>query len=148
MNPPDVIQEVGSRLNLTGLTMAEGICRLVFDRSVPIDIEDDGVGNLYFHTSLGKLPESNREAVLIALMGSHLFGLQTDGAVFGLHPKTHELYLFRSLPVETLEVEGTLKVLERFTQQAQDWRGRIQELIHELGVQSDDESLEPGGIRA
>jgi len=125
MNPPDLIAELGQRLNLTGLTLNGGVCRLVFDQTLPIDIEDDSSGNLCFHTVLAPLPHDQRESLLAALLSAHLFGVDTDGAVFGLHPKTDELYLFRSLPVESLDVDKALTALERFTHQAEVWRRRI-----------------------
>ena len=128
MNPPDLVQELGQRLNLTGLTLNGGVCRLVFDHHLPVDLEDDDAGNLCFHTTLGPLPHEGREALFAALLSAHLFGLETDGAVFGLHPKTDEIYLFRSLPVETLDVDTALNVLERFTQQADNWRQKITSL--------------------
>ncbi len=134
MNPPDLVQELGQRLNLTGLSLANGICRLMFDRSLPIDIEDDGNGNLYYHCNLGPLPHQNREPLLSALMSAHLFGLETDGAAIGLHPKTNDLYLFRCIPIESLEVDGALKILERFTQQAENWKKRIQIFVQEASA--------------
>jgi hypothetical protein len=131
MHPPDLVQELGHRLNLTGLTLHDGVCRLVFDQSLPIDLEDDGLGNLCFHAIIGSLPHEGREAMLTALLSAHLFGLETDGAVFGLHPKTDELYLFRSLAVDTLTVDHALDVLERFTHQAESWTERIKALVRE-----------------
>src|SRR5688572_5319609 len=67
VNPPDLVQELGHRLNLTGLTLNGGVCRLVFDQSLPIDLEDDGLGNLCFHTVVAPLPHEGREALFSAL---------------------------------------------------------------------------------
>jgi hypothetical protein len=134
MNPPDLVQELGQRLNLTGLTLNDGVCRLVFDRRLPIDIEDDGVGNLCFHSVIGSLPHEGRETILSTLLSAHIFGLETDGAVFGLHPKTHEIYLFRSIPVEALDVDGALAILERFTQQAENWRQKLETVAGEAAT--------------
>lgn len=128
MNAPDLVQELGSRLNLTGLSLTDGVCRLVFDRQLPVDLEDDGAGNLAFHAVIGVLPHGERERVLRTLMSAHLFGLETGGAAFGLHPRTDEVYLFRLLPVENLEVELALRVLESFTQQAETWKRRWSEI--------------------
>ncbi|MFO1450188.1 MAG: type III secretion system chaperone [Opitutaceae bacterium] len=128
MNAPDLVQELGSRLNLTGLSLTDGVCRLVFDRQLPIDLEDDGAGNLAYHAVIGVLPHGERERVLRTLMSAHLFGLETGGAAFGLHPRTDEVYLFRLLPVENLEVELALRVLESFTQQAETWKRRWSEI--------------------
>lgn len=128
MNSPDLVQELGQRLNLTGLAFNNGVCRLVFDQSLFVDLEDDGEGNLCFHAMLRPLPHEGREAVLTALMSAHLFGLETGGAAFGLHPKTDELYLFRSLPVQTLDVDTAYAALESFAHHAGQWRTRIEEL--------------------
>lgn len=128
MNAPDLVQELGSRLNLTGLSLTDGVCRLVFDRQLPVDLEDDGAGNLAYHAVIGVLPHGERERVLRTLMSAHLFGLETGGAAFGLHPRTDEVYLFRLLPVENLEVELALRVLESFTQQAETWKRRWSEI--------------------
>lgn len=128
MNPPDLVQELGRRLNLTGLTLNDGVCRLVFERHLSVDIEDDGAGNLCFHAVLGPLPHANRESVLLRLLNTHLFGIDSDGAAFGVHPRTQEVYLFRTLPVATLDVEVALDVLERFAQQAETWKRQLREL--------------------
>ncbi len=125
MNAPDLVAELGTRLNLTGITLNGGVCRLVFDRRLPIDIEDDGAGNLCFHTVLGPMPHDRREALMTTLLSSHLFGLDTDGAVFGVHPKTGDIYLFRSLPLDGIAVDSALSALERFTQQAETWKTRL-----------------------
>jgi hypothetical protein len=146
MNPHDLVHELGNRLNLTGLSLSNGICRLMFDRSLPIDIEDDGNGNLYYHCNLGPLPHQNREAVLASLMSAHLFGFETDGAAIGLHPKTNDLYLFRSLPIESLEVDGALKSLERFTQQAENWKKRLPTLAQENPPATPSASDQPDGL--
>lgn len=132
MNPSDLVQEVGRRLNLTGLTLTDGVCRLVFDQNLPIDLEDDGEGHLYFQCVLAPLPHADREAIFRRLLTAHLFGLETDGASFGLHPQTDELYLFQSLPVEALDVEVALDVLERFTHQASTWRAKLAELTQDV----------------
>ncbi|PTY07814.1 hypothetical protein DB347_06205 [Opitutaceae bacterium EW11] len=152
MNPSDLVQEIGERLNLTGLTLNDGICRLVFDNSLPIDIEDDDAGNLCFHSVLAPLPHDGRESLLAGLLSAHLFGIETDGAVFGLHPRTEELYLFRTLPVEGLEVEPALDALERFTHQVETWKRKIEALARgaaDTPVPSDEsEPLASEGIRA
>jgi hypothetical protein len=149
VNPPDLVQELGQRLNLTGLTLNGGVCRLVFDQSLPIDLEDDGLGNLCFHTVVAPLPHEGREALFAALLSAHLFGLETDGAVFGLHPKTDELYLFRSLPVDNLSVDHALDVLERFTQQAESWKKKIESLVRETTPASNASSpLDTEALRA
>lgn len=150
MNPADLVQEIGQRLNLTGLTLKDGVCRLVFDEQLLIDIEDDGVGNLCFHTTLGPAPFNGREDLFAALLSAHLFGLETDGGVFGLHPKTHEIYLFRSLPLDALQVDAAFNVLERFTQQAETWKRQLATLAQESSGSSETDagSVPPAGIRA
>lgn len=150
MNPTDLVAELGQRLNLTNLTLTDGVCRLVFDRTLPIDIEDDGAGNLCFHTIIASLPHDNREPLMRALLSAHLFGLETDGAAFGVHPKTDEIYLFRLLPVENLEVETALTALERFTHHAESWRRRVESIAGETTGSLGDEAepLANGAIRA
>jgi hypothetical protein len=131
MNPPDLVQELGRRLNLTGLTMQDGVCRLVFDRHLAVDLEDDGAGNLCLHVNLGPLPHVNREAALSALLTKHLFGVETRGAAFGLHPRTQDLYLFRTLPLSNLDVDTALSALETFVDEAEKRKGELQEIGRE-----------------
>jgi hypothetical protein len=131
MNPSDLVQELAQRLNLTGVTFADGICRLVFDDALAIDLEDDGNGGLTLHTVLAPLPHEGREVVMAALLSAHLFGLDTDGAVFGLHPQTQDLYLFRTLAAATLDVDAAYAALEQFTHQAEAWKTRIDVLVRD-----------------
>lgn len=128
MNPSDLVQEIGQRLNLTGLTFTDGACRLVFDQTLAVDLEDDGAGQLVLHTALGPVPHDHREAFFRALLSAHLFGFETDGAVFGVHPQTDEIYLFRSLSVDGLSVDHAYSVLEQFVHQAESWRQKISQI--------------------
>lgn len=149
MNPSDLVQELARRLSLTGVTFADGICRLVFDGELAIDLEDDGAGGLVFHTVVSPLPHEGREVVMAALLSAHLFGLDTDGAAFGLHPRTQEIYLFRALPAGSLDVDSAYAALERFTQQAEGWKARIEALIREAEPPaSASPAAEMGYVRA
>ncbi len=148
MNPSDLVQEIGRRLNLTGLSLTEGVCRLVFDHHLHIDLEDDGQGRFFFHTVLAPLPHAGNEALLSALLSAHLFGLDTDGCTFGVHPQTRDLFLFRMLDVAALDTETALHVLERFTQQAENWKTKIQELIRETSSAAPVLEAPDSGIRA
>lgn len=148
MNPSDLVQELGQRLNLGGLSFADGICRLVFDGSLTVDLEDDGSGGLTLHTVLTSLPHDGREVVMAALLSAHLFGLDTDGAVFGLHPQTQDVYLFRTLPTDGLSVDAAYSALERFTQQVETWRDRIDLLVRESAPASPAPEMAPGYVRA
>lgn len=148
MNPSDLVQELGQRLNLGGLSFADGICRLVFDGSLTVDLEDDGSGGLTLHTVLTSLPHDGREVVMAALLSAHLFGLDTDGAVFGLHPQTQDVYLFRTLPTDGLSVDAAYAALERFTQQVETWRERIDLLVRESAPASPAPEMAPGYVRA
>lgn len=131
MHLPDLIHEIGQRLNLPNLTLQDGVCRLVFDRTLIIDLEDDGAGNLCLHSVLTSLTAPGRDALLAPLLSAHLFGLETDGACFGLHPQTDELYLFRVLPIAALDAATAMDVLERFTHQVENWRRKIEQLGQE-----------------
>ncbi|WP_414663691.1 type III secretion system chaperone [Horticoccus sp. 23ND18S-11] len=128
MNPSDLVLELGQRLHLTGLTFTDGVCRLVFDPALAIDLEDDGHGQLVLHTTLGQVPHDNREAFLRGLLSAHLFGFETDGAVFGVHPQTDEVFLFRILAVDDLTVDRAYAALETFAHHAETWRQKINEL--------------------
>ena len=129
MNPSDLVAELGARLNLTGLTFVDGVCRLMFDQTLAIDLEDDGAGSLCFHSVVGQVPHVDREILFRHLLSTHLFGVQTDGATFGVHPMTDEIYLFRSMPADTLDVETAYRALEQFTQHVEAWRHRLQAAV-------------------
>lgn len=140
MNPSDLVQEIGRRLNLTGLTFTDGVCRLVFDSDLAIDLEDDGAGQLVLHTALGQVPHDNREAFLRRLLAAHLFGFETGGAVFGVHPQTDEIFLFRVLATHDLTVDRAYEVLETFAHHAETWRQKLNEFGRD---EQADPSLEP-----
>ncbi len=131
MNPSDLVGELAQRLNLTGVTFANGVCRLIFDGSLAIDLEDDGAGRLTLHSVIATLPGEGRETVMATLLSAHLFGLETDGAVFGLHPQTHDIYLFRTLASESLEVDLVYGALEGFVHQVEVWRDRMAVIVRE-----------------
>lgn len=148
MNPSDLVQEIGQRLNLTGLKFTDGACRLLFDQTLAVDLEDDGAGQLVFHTALGPVPHDHREAFFRALLTAHLFGFETDGAVFGVHPQSDEIYLFRTLAIDGLSVDQGYSALERFTHQAESWRQKISQIASGTPSAASEPNPAFSGIRA
>lgn len=157
-----VLSELGGQIGLEGLKLDEnGVCRLVFDDVLVVDIEssDDGqVVNL--HAQVCEIPAEGREELYKVALEESLFGLGTGGASFGLDSQRGELLLWRSLAMDKLDYQDFVNILESFVNHLELWMQKVErsdfssdsnsggEGDSEDVAQDDDSSDSAGFIRA
>jgi hypothetical protein len=122
MSINDILSEFGSRTGLGALSRnRDGICRLVFDGNLVVDIEaKDGQSDLTITAAVGSSGGEIGAAVLREFLAANLMIADNAGAALGLDLVRDELVLCRLLPVDgwsyaTFErtLDGFLKHLER-----------------------------------
>lgn len=141
MNLSDLLSDLGNQIGLGPLKLDDsGVCRLVFDGDVSIDLEagDDDGNSLLLHSVVGTTPPEGRLAYYSALLTGSYLGTQTVGGSLSLDPSTGEAVLWTSLEIAQLDTEVLANKLTAFTQAIRHWTEELAN-AHEVEVGSDAE---------
>jgi Tir chaperone family protein CesT len=116
MSVDDLLREFGSRTGLGTLARnRDGICRLIFDGGLVIDIEaPDHDPDLYITAAVGPLETDAGSALLRDLLATNLMGKESAGAALALDQTRDEIVLCRQLPVEALTYRAFERAIESF----------------------------------
>jgi len=121
-----------TKLDLSAAAAAGG-CTIQFDKNLDIVLEADAqTGVVQMYMVIAQAPAINRESFFAALLQLHLFGLATDGAVFGFDPQLNRVLFFKTLPLSLLDGSNALKQVESFVNQAERWRDRLLEVVAKM----------------
>ncbi len=149
MNPQDLLRELGNHIGLGPLRFDDsGVCRLVFDGDVSVDIEEDSdqSHSLLMHSVVGNTPPDGRLAFYGKLLSGNYLGTQTRGGSLALDPSTGEVLLWCSLDTAQMDIEVFAKKLTDFVQGVRSWSGELMR-DHESDTSSfDAESLSVAGF--
>lgn len=147
MTLDDLVAEFGTRTGLGTLRLnGEGVCRLVFDGELTVDVESGASGREFtLSATLGSLdPEAGR-AVLMKLLDANLMGRGTNGAALALDVITDEVVLCRTLPLDGLTYGAFEAALEGFVQAAERWTDEIEA---DDGAVEEEDAAEDGEASA
>ena len=123
-----------TRLDLSAAAAA-GACTIQFDKKLDLVLEADAGGDLLqLHVAIADAPETNRANFFAALLQLHLFGLATDGGVFGFDPQRNRVLFFKTLSLSSLQVSQALKLIETFVNQAERWRDHLLEAASKMSA--------------
>ena len=130
----ELLVQLGMETKLDLAAAAEaGGCTIQFDKNLEIVLESDAqTGVVQMYIAIVQAPATNRENFFAALLQLHLFGLATDGAVFGFDPQLNRVLFFKTLPLSLLNVDDALKQVESFVNQAERWRDRLLEAVAKM----------------
>jgi hypothetical protein len=111
----DLLREFGARSGLGPLARNnDGICRLIFDGGLVVDIEAaDGDPDLHLTAVVSPLRPDAGGALLRDLLAANL-AKESCGAALALDVTRDELVLCRQLPVETLSYPVFERTLDAF----------------------------------
>lgn len=105
-----------------------GACTIQFDGDLDLSLEhDEDTGNLIMLVEIMRVPQENRAAFFSALMQLHLFGVATDGGVFGHDAQQDNILFFKTIALGYMNPEAALQQIENFVNQAQRWRTGLPE---------------------
>ena len=126
MKLTSLLAEFGSETGLGECPMdEEGVCRLVFDGDLVVDVEqediEEGQAGFVLYSAVGLLPADDPK-VLRRLLGANLFARGTNDAVLALDEQLDEVVLFRRCEPEQMDYAAFVSVLTDFVNQLEYWR--------------------------
>lgn len=121
----ELIRGLGDRLNVEMVADEENICALEAD-GMALSIHGlDEVGAVALVGDVGEPPPERLERLYRTMLeANHLFS-GTAGATLSLDRETKHFTLCRTLPQDTLDVEGLASALERFLNVLASWRSLV-----------------------
>ncbi|WP_186332343.1 type III secretion system chaperone [Bordetella genomosp. 13] len=118
-----------TKLDLNAAVQTGG-CTIQFDQSLELTLEFEAdSGNLQLYVTAAQAPPTNREAFFAALLQLHLFGMATEGGVFGFDPQLDRVLFFKTLSLPSLDEAAALGQVEVFVNQAERWRARLLDIV-------------------
>ncbi len=130
MDFPNMLMELGEALGLGKLEFNDdGLCRLVFDGKLTVDIElaPDGEG-CFFYSTICTAPSESEADLYAALLEANLFGGATGKAVFALDSNRGEILLWREIEGEQTDFQSFSQELERFVNHVEHWGENLKEM--------------------
>lgn len=126
MRIEEALDQLGRQIGLTLRLDAAQSCRLVFDRSLAVDIEalEDGA-RVFLHAVVGRLPAGDVQKLLTDLLEANLFGRGTGGSVLAVDAGLKEVVLHRALDMKTIDYAHFTAALEGFLTHARAWTDRL-----------------------
>jgi Tir chaperone protein (CesT) family len=96
---PELLRRFGQSNDIPNLTLDQyGVCRLVFDKDVTVDIEPiNGVDQVCLYTKISLVPEEDREAFLLDVLACNLYGRDTGSASLGFESAQGAILLTQRL---------------------------------------------------
>lgn len=134
MNFSELLSALGmeTKLDLSAAVKAGG-CTIQFDQNLDLVLEaDTDSGQVQMYVAVAQVPATSRENFFSALLQLHLFGLATDGGIFGLDAQLDRVLFFKTLPLPQLDRAGALRQIEVFVNQAERWRDRLVEVAAKM----------------
>lgn len=124
-----LLEQLGSRLGLEGLRFTdEGLCRLVFDSNLVVDLERDEERGVYVYAAVCPLPIEKREQVYETLLIANMVGT-TGSASFAIDMVAGEVLLRDYYPVHDADVLRFVEALEAFLNFLELWKGKLEALL-------------------
>lgn len=131
MDTRDAAQELltayGQIAGLPGLKFEpHGCARLVFERSVAVDLEiDRGAHAIQVYGVLGPVPAGNRETLYRQLLEANLFCTKTRGATLSVDPVQEEVLLSRRVELASATPTAFAELIEQFAANVEEWRQKF-----------------------
>ena len=122
-----LLNELATRMGLDGLRLdSNGICRLVFDETIAVDLEPSTDKTLlHMVATLGQVPADASTHWLRNLLAASFMGQETGSAHIALDPLNEEVVLCQRLALDGLEITRFVPELEAFVNHAQAWIQRL-----------------------
>ena len=136
MRVEQLVRELGIRLGLPLALDGNGMCRLVFNGGMTVDLEalrDDGE-KFIIYAILGKLRPGPRDAIYRALLSANLPTGDGAGAVIALDVERDEVILQRILDATSLNAVYLAEIVERFVELAVRWTELIAHFDQRVSV--------------
>lgn len=122
-----VIKELGQTLGLESLSLSDnGVCRLVFDEHLTVDIESDEMGEyVRLHGVVAQLAESPSMDIYEALLVANMQVRETSGSYFGIDAQAREVVLFSNVDMSDATSHDFILILEEFVNYFEIWLKKL-----------------------
>lgn len=130
MNPAQRLAELlaglASKLGLDALSVGEnGICTLVIDDALPLNIATDPLGrDLMLFSPLGDIPADRRADALVSMLRAN--GAGASIYTFGMGPAGDAALISARYPLAELDAATLERSAEAFVSVAMHWRSALQ----------------------
>lgn len=130
----ELLVQLGMETKIDLATAAQaGGCTIRFDEKLDITLESDPqTGAVQIYYVFDSPPERSLEDFYGAILQLHVFGLATDGGVFGIAPPSDRVLFFKTLPLRSLDAAEALRQVESFVNQAERWRDALPLAVAEI----------------
>jgi hypothetical protein len=128
MDTAALLGELARHLGVNELALDHnGVCRLVFDGKVVVDLEPSRDGrSLHMCGVVARIPAEGREGLFAGLLDANYFGQGTGRAVLAIDSQNNEVVLQQQLELETLAASSFAQELQAFTDRLEDWQRRME----------------------
>lgn len=127
MHLEDMIAELGKEMGIPGLALDDnGLCRLVFDTKLVVDMEAASDGKtLHIYSVVCGVPHDQREAFFSSLLSANLFGQETGDAAFAIDETAAEVLLCAQVKAERTDFREFANQLEAFVNHLESWLDKL-----------------------
>ena len=143
-----VLDEVGSILGLDNLQVgAGGVCRILFDEHLIIDIETHELDEyMVIHSVVAKLADEPSVETYQALLAANMQAMDSYGLCFCADLESREVVLSSRFCMKTSSTDDFIDLLQEFVNYLEIWLNKLQNSELDSTVESTAKQLEQHSI--
>lgn len=137
------ITKYGQSVGLSELKLNEaGICSLIFDSKIAIDIiYHKDADQCVFVSVVGTLPSKNQEECFKQLLIANAYGTENKGANIGIEEAENRIILSYVFIPSIVSFDLFKTLLGNFVTLTEKWQGQYEILLSSLGSSESTESI-------
>lgn len=122
-----LLRELGGIMGIGSIGLdAQGTCRLIFDKTLVVDLEPTADEKLlHMIATVGPMPADGDGRLLRSLLSANFMGQDTGNAALALDELNNEIVLCQRIALDSLDVNGFVVELEAFVNRLEDWKQRL-----------------------
>ncbi|MCO7226980.1 type III secretion system chaperone [Pleionea sp. CnH1-48] len=139
MSFTQTMKEAASHLGLSNLLISqEGTCRIVFNDTQAIDIEEskEFEGMMHAYSVVGKIPRGNRETVFGMLLEANFLGQGTGTASLSVDQGAGEILLYQMISYSLCTPSQLAELIKALGQLATEWTQALSSIDTSHGQQT------------
>lgn len=130
-----LLREFGERSGIPDLVLdEENACRLSFDGRIEVDLNvEPELAEAHLSSEVGRVGDERQAAIYRELLEANLYWIGTGGATLALDGEAGRVILAYREPLEQLDLERFMQILEGFVNTTEYWLDRLDRLNHDEG---------------
>ncbi|MBP5640897.1 MAG: type III secretion system chaperone [Victivallales bacterium] len=122
MDYNELIEGFAAKFGVGGLTVKDGITALNFDGMTVEIVHNEVDHSVLFYGVVGQGPTDDIPKYNAFLLQANFLFQGTGGATLAQNPKTKDYVLVRAFPLEYMDTDAFIAVLEAFVNGLERWR--------------------------